>query len=265
MRTVLEHVEELRKRVVRILISIAIVAGLSFVLSIKQFTFGQVTLPLPYPDPANNLASQVIAFVKAETLPKYVQLIVTSPGQAFVSQMYASLFLGVLLSTPVILHEVAAFISPGLYENEKRLIRNIMIPTTILFSVGCVFGFVLVVPFSMDFLYGYAVSIGAQTFITLDELISFVLLFVLAFGVSFELPVIMWALSTVGLIKPQFWKNNWRYAVVAITIFGAVITPDGSGVTMWFVALPMMALYVVGYISVRNKSTASAQRSQQSG
>jgi sec-independent protein translocase protein TatC len=264
MRTVLEHIEELRKHMVRILISVAVIAGLSFVLSIRQFTFEDVTLPLPYPDPANNLASQVIDFVKNATLPKYVQLIVTSPGQAFLSQMYASIFLGVLLSTPVILYEIAAFISPGLYENEKRLIRNIMIPTTILFIIGCAFGFFFVVPFSMDFLYGYAVSIGAQTFITLDELISFVFLFVLAFGVSFELPVIMWALSTVGLVKPQFWKNNWRYAVVAITIFGAVITPDGSGITMWFVALPMMALYAAGYLSVRKKTTSS-RHSQQSG
>jgi len=264
MRTILEHVGELQKRIVRILVSVAIITGLSFVFSIRQFTFEGVTVPLPYPDPTNNLALQMIEFVKNETLPEYVELIVTSPGQAFISQMYASIFLGILLSTPVILHEVTAFISPGLYENEKRLIRKIMIPTMALFIVGCVFGFTFVVPFSMNFLYGYAVSIQAQTFIALDELISFVLLFVLAFGVSFELPVIMWVLSTVGLIRPEFWKDNWRYAVVVITIFGAMITPDGSGVTMWFVALPMIALYGAGYLSVRKKS-APSQPSQRSG
>jgi sec-independent protein translocase protein TatC len=263
MRTVLEHVGELQKRIVRILVSVMLIAGFSFAFSIREFTIEGVTLPLPYPDPANNLASQVIGFVKNETLPEYVELIVTSPGQAFLSQMYASIFLGVLLSTPVILYEIAAFISPGLYESEKRLIRKIMIPTMALFIVGCIFGFTFVVPFSMDFLYGYAVSIQAETFITLDELISFVFLFVLAFGVSFELPVIMWALSTVGLVRPEFWKENWRYAIVVITIFGALITPDGSGITMWFVALPMIALYGAGYLSVRKKS--ASQHSQRSG
>ena len=264
MHTVLEHIEELRKRIVRILVSVGVITGLSFVLSIRQFTFRDIILPLPYPDLSNNVASQLIDFVRNATLPKYVQLIVTSPGQAFVAQMYAAIFLGVLLSTPLILYEIASFLSPGLYETEKRVIRNTMVPTTILFIVGCVFGFVFIVPFSMEFLYGYAVSIGAQTFITLDDLVSFVLLFVLAFGASFELPVIMWVLSTVGLVKAQFWKNNWRYAFVAITIFGAVITPDGSGITMWFVALPMMVLYIAGYLSIRRKSTSS-QHSQQSG
>jgi len=106
MRTILEHVGELQKRIVRILVSVAIITGLSFVFSIRQFTFEGVTVPLPYPDPTNNLALQMIEFVKNETLPEYVELIVTSPGQAFISQMYASIFLGILLSTPVILHEV---------------------------------------------------------------------------------------------------------------------------------------------------------------
>ena len=109
------------------------------------------------------------------------------------------------------------------------------------------------VPFSIDFLYGYAVPIGAQTFITLDELISFVVLFVVAFGISFELPVIMWVLSAIGIVDAKFWRNNWRYAAVAIVIFGAVITPDGSGFTMWFVALPMMALYLAGYLVIKRR------------
>lgn len=257
-RAILEHVEELRVRIVRILISVSIIAVFSFVFSIREFDFGDFILPLPYPDPANNIALLAIDFVENRTLPEYVELIVTSPGQAFLSQMYAALFLGVLLSTPIIAHEIAAFVSPGLYETEKHLIRKIMIPTSLLFIAGCIFGFFVVVPFSMEFLYGYAVAIGAQTFITLDELISFVLLFVLAFGISFELPVIMWALSTVGLVSPKFWKDNWRYAVVAIVIFGAVITPDGSGITMWFVALPMIALYGAGYLAVRKKKITAS-------
>lgn len=257
-RNILEHIEELRKRIVRILISVAGITVFVFVFAIKPFTLGDMIVPLPFPDFSNNISAQLIESVESYVLPKYVKLVVTAPSQAFLAQMYASIFLGVILSTPVIAHEIAAFVSPGLYENEKRTVRNIIVPTTVLFIVGCIFGYLFVVPFSFDFLYGYAVAIGAQTFITLDELISFVVLFVVAFGISFELPVIMWVLSAIGIVDAKFWRNNWRYAAVAIVIFGAVITPDGSGITMWFVALPMMALYLAGYLVIRRRKKPTA-------
>lgn len=252
-RNILEHMEELRKRIVRILISVAGITIFVFVFAIKPIALGDITIPIPFPDLNSNIAAQMIESVESYVLPTYVKLIVTAPSQAFLARMYASIFLGVVLSTPVIAREIAAFVSPGLYENEKRTIRNIIVPTTVLFIGGCIFGYLFVVPFSIDFLYGYAVPIGAQTFITLDELISFVVLFVVAFGISFELPVIMWVLSAIGIVDAKFWRNNWRYAAVALVIFGAVITPDGSGITMWFVALPMMALYLVGYLVIRRR------------
>ncbi|MCP8323677.1 MAG: twin-arginine translocase subunit TatC, partial [Candidatus Methylarchaceae archaeon HK02M2] len=104
-----------------------------------------------------------------------------------------------------------------------------------------------------DFLYGYALPLGAQTFLTIDEFISFVLLFTLSFGISFQLPIIMVVLTSIGLIEPEFWKKNFSYAVLAIVIFGAIITPDGSGITMWFVVIPMMILYILGYLFVHRK------------
>jgi sec-independent protein translocase protein TatC len=80
-----------------------------------------------------------------------------------------------------------------------------------------------------------------------DDFISFVLLFMLAFGLAFELPVLMYGLTALGIISSEFWKKNWRFAAIAIFVFGAIITPDGSGITMFLVALPMLALYVLGY------------------
>ena len=79
------------------------------------------------------------------------------------------------------------------------------------------------------------------------------LLFLLAFGASFQLPVIMYALTVSGIVAPNFWKENARYALVIIIIFGAVITPDGSGITMWFVAAPMLALYGGAYFVIRRR------------
>ena len=88
----------------------------------------------------------------------------------------------------------------------------------------------------------------------LSEFLDFVLWFSLAFGIAFELPVVMYGLSYLGIVTPEFWKKNWRYATIAIFIFGAVITPDGSGVTMMLVSIPMLFLYVAGYIAVVQRS-----------
>jgi len=109
----------------------------------------------------------------------------------------------------------------------------------------------LVIPFTLNFLYNYGESIGAETFLTVNDFITFVLQFILGFGIAFQLPIIMYVLSLSGLTDSKFWQKNFRYAIIIITIFGAVITPDGSGITMWFVALPMIALYALGIIAIR--------------
>ena len=82
------------------------------------------------------------------------------------------------------------------------------------------------------------------------DFVTFILQFLLAFGFSFQLPLVMYAISASGAVDVDFWRKNIRYAIVAIVIFGAVITPDGSGVTMWFIAIPMMALYVTGLVFI---------------
>lgn len=109
----------------------------------------------------------------------------------------------------------------------------------------------LVIPFTLNFLYNYAEFIGAETFLTVNDFVTFVLQFILGFGIAFQLPIIMYVLSLSGLTDSKFWQKNFRYAIIIITIFGAVITPDGSGITMWFVALPMIALYAFGIIAIR--------------
>jgi len=132
------------------------------------------------------------------------------------------------------------------------MVQRMVFPATVLFILGSLLALFFVIPFTMGFLYRYGLALGAETFITIDELISFVVFFVVAFGISFQLPVIMWLISKAGIVDANFWKANWRYVFVGLVIFGAVITPDGSGITMWFVALPMMGLYVLGYLSTRS-------------
>jgi sec-independent protein translocase protein TatC len=98
----------------------------------------------------------------------------------------------------------------------------------------------------LDFLYRYGESAGLITFLNVIDFVTFVLQFLLAFGLSFQLPLVMYAITASGMIDSDFWRKNIRYAIVIIVIFGAVITPDGSGVTMWFIAGPMIGLYLAG-------------------
>jgi len=130
---------------------------------------------------------------------------------------------------------------------------KVILPMFLLFIFGVVFSYILVIPFTLNFLYKYGESIGAETFLTVNDFITFVLQFILGFGIAFQLPVLMYVLSLSGLTDSKFWQKNFRYAIIIITIFGAIITPDGSGVTMWFIALPMIALYAVGIVMIRRK------------
>ena len=316
--SIAEHVDELRIRLIHIIICIVIITIFSMSFGIKtavvpitlpsgegsQPTF--ITLYYPYPDPLDNIALQLTSFMKDTLLPSEVKFIQTAPGQVFFAQVYISLLIGLICSLPIVIREIFGFISPAFVQinrkeetgdtdvatskpdhekddndNEvdgdlqnninnnlkqtkkgharssssfsKINIIKIFLPVILLFVFGVVFSYLLVIPFTLNFLYSYGESIGAETFLTVNDFITFVLQFVLGFGIAFQLPIIMYLLSLSGLTDSKFWEKNFRYAIIIITIFGAVITPDGSGVTMWFVALPMIALYAVGIIAIRRK------------
>jgi sec-independent protein translocase protein TatC len=136
------------------------------------------------------------------------------------------------------------------------MVSRIIVPASLLFAAGAIFSYLLVIPFAFTFLYAFAPA-GTVQFVSIMTLVSFTLQFMIAFGLSFQLPIFMWILTKVGIVQPRFWRDNWRYAFVAMVIFGAVITPDGSGITMWFVAMPMAALYFGGYIVAKRSVFAT--------
>ena len=257
--SILDHIDEFRTRFIRIIITIGALALFSFSFGLREYTIEGTKILLPFPGPFNNIASQAIRMFERDLLPDYVSVIVTAPSQALVAQLYFSLFLGVALGMPIIIREVSAFFGPALYSDERKRILKLALPATFLFLLGAAFSYILITPFTIDFLYRYGEVVVQETFITIDEFMRFVLLFTLAFGLSFELPILMWLLTVVGIVEPSFWRKNISYVVIIITIYGAIITPDGSGITMWFVAIPMLLLYIIGYFiinrSLGKKST----------
>ncbi len=247
------HLEELRKRVLRIVIVIGIIAVFVLMFHMEPFEFAGTTLYYPNPEPLDNIAAQITKHMKDTLVPENVQLIQTAPGQAFFAQVYIAALVGIVVGMPVIIKELVGFIKPALKENEINVSRSISIPALGLFVVGCVFSYNFVIPYILEFLYRYGESAGLITFLNVMDFVTFVLQFLLAFGLSFQLPLVMYAVTGSGIIDSNFWRKNIRYAIVIIVIFGAVITPDGSGVTMWFIAGPMIALYFAGMVIIERK------------
>jgi sec-independent protein translocase protein TatC len=270
--SIAEHFDELRIRIIHIVICIAVITIFSMSFSIKT-TILPIALPsqdagqqenlkiyYPFPDPLDNVALQLTSYMKDTLLPSGVKLIQIAPGQVFFAQIHISLLIGLICSLPIVIREIFGFISPAFDQtknNRKSFSKinlfRVISPMFLLFLLGVVFSYVLVIPFTLNFLYKYGESIGAETFLTVSDFITFVLQFILGFGIAFQLPVLMYVLSLSGLTDSKFWQRNFRYAIIIITVFGAIITPDGSGVTMWFIALPMIALYAVGIIAIRRK------------
>ena len=216
----------------------------------------QIPMLLPALGP-NNVATQFFVGLKNDLVPAQVGgLNVTfayqEPWDAYIVMFKVAFFLALLTSSPVISIQVGRFIGPALRPSEKRLIARVMIPVLLLFLAGVLLCFIVVLPFTFRLLYG-AQIVGGATLLILyaDSFINFVLLFALGFGLAFQLPVLMYGLGALGIVGADFWKKYWRFAVIGIFAFGALITPDGSGVTMMLVSLPMLALYVGGYAATR--------------
>ncbi len=249
-----KHLEELRRRLIRIVIVIGGISAFLLMFHAEPFQISEFTLYYPVPEPTHNIAAQITNYMRINLVPEDVQLIQTAPGQAFFAQMYVAALVGVVVSMPMIIREMVGFIKPALKENEINISRNISLPALGLFIVGCVFSYNFVIPYILEFLYKYGEGAGLVTFLNVMEFVTFVLQFLLAFGFSFQLPLVMYAVSASGMTEPDFWRRNIRYAIVIMVIFGAVITPDGTGVTMMFVAGPMIGLYVAGMIIIERKA-----------
>jgi sec-independent protein translocase protein TatC len=258
-----DHFSEMRSRILRVSIIILIIIVFCITFGFKIYSINlsiinisiSLSLPFIYPDPFNNFAIQVTSFMKDSLLPVEVELIQTAPGQAFFAQIYVAALLGIIISIPLLIREIYEFILPAIEEKEKKRINLIkmLISTVSLFITGLIFSYLLVIPFTLEFLYKYGESIGVETFLNINDFITFVLQFLIGFGISFELPLIMYIISLSQIIDRDFWRNNLRYSIIIIVVFGAIITPDGSGVTMWLIAGPMIFLYLIGIFLVELK------------
>jgi sec-independent protein translocase protein TatC len=224
--TVVEHLDELRRRLI---ISVAAV-GLA---SVVGFVFYRPILDFlqePYREAVESLPNTITS-----------DLIVTTPTEPFLAFIKIGLFSGLLIALPVILYQVWRFITPGLTQRERRYAIPFVLSSLVLFAAGTVFAF-MVLPRGLSFLFSFGGD-NLVPLLTIDRYLSFLFFLILAFGLSFELPLVLLFLTGVRVISSSQMRRWRRYAALGTAIFAAVATPTADPYTMLLMWIPLYLLY----------------------
>jgi len=231
----LHHLEELRRRIIVCVVALTVSVGVCwfFAWDILHILEG----------PAGNI---VLHYMK--------------PMEPFLVRFKLALYGGVLLSLPVLLFEVMAFLSPALKNNERKYTVLVMVMLVVFFGIGVAIGYYLILPVGIKWLLNIA---GDQMtpVISASEYVTFTGWFMLAVGIAFETPMFIWMLVALRVLTPEQLRKQWRWAYLVILVFSAIITPDWSPVTMLLVAIPMVILYEISILlarfTVRRRSAAA--------
>ena len=184
-----------------------------------------------------------------ESLAEGSEVIAYKMGEQFFVAVIVSFFASLMISLPVIFYQLWSFVAPGLYENEKKMVIPFVVSATFMFTMGAAFAYFVVFPYGFQ----YLVNFGGQTIqgmISIGEYLGFFLKLIFGFGVSFELPVFAFFLASVGLIDDQSLIGFFRYAVLIIFVFAALLTPPDI-LTQFLMAGPLIILYGVSILIVR--------------
>ena len=220
----LEHLDELRKRLMWAIA--ALFGGFLIALFFIDRIFGFIMRPL------------------AATLPEGRKMIYTEPTEAFLLQLKVAALAGVVISAPAVMWQLWLFIAPGLYRREKRLALPFIVSTSLLFVAGAAFNHYVVFPIAFTFLGSFTKDY-MEFMPRITPVFSLYSQLLLAFGIIFQMPVLVFTLARLGLVTAGFLWKNTKYAVLIIFVISAVITPTSDVVTQTLMAAPMLVLYVV--------------------
>jgi len=222
----LDHLEELRKRIIYSIISVAV--GFFACWGYREQIYGIMQKPIMNALKANGMAEK---------------LVYLNPTEPFNLYLKVSALAGLFLTSPFVLYQVWMFISPGLYRKEKRYVVPFMISTIALFSAGGYFGYRFVYPYALNFLIDFGKQF--QPMITIGEYTSLFLSIILGMGLIFEMPILVFFLALMGIVSAGFMWKNFRYAILVIFVIAAIVTPTTDILNMCIFAAPMIALYGV--------------------
>ena len=223
----LDHLEELRKRIVRSAIAVAAGTAVCWIYREKIYAFMQ---------------KPIMDALHMQGLPE--KLVYLNPIDPFNLYLKISMLAGLFLTSPFVLYQVWMFISPGLYRREKRYVMPFMASTISLFTLGGYFGYRIAYPRALEF---FVVRFNGQfqPMITINEYTQLFLSIVAGMGLIFEMPILVFFLAFLGIMSPGFMLKNFRYAILVIFIIAAIVTPTPDVVNMCIFAAPMLALYAL--------------------
>lgn len=217
--TLVEHLEELRRRII---ISLIVVAA----VTIFAFPF----------------APKILALLKAPSAGSIGKLVYFDPAEAFMIHIRIAFFAGLAISMPVMLYQLWAFLSPALGPKTKRHGLLFLSSSITAFVSGASFGFFVLLPAAVKFLLGFSTE-SLEPLISVSSYVSFALGLTLGSGLVFEMPVLSFLLSKMGVINYRVLRRVWKYAVIAIFILAAIVTPTPDIFNMTILAIPMLFLY----------------------
>ena len=220
--SLMEHLDELRRRIVHSAL----------------YLFGGFIV-------AYYFHERLYGFVEAPLDRLHIKLNYTHPMDPLNLYLQVSLIGGAIIASPFILYQVWLFIAPGLYQRERRFVVPFMVATVGLFLTGAFFGYWYVLPGALKILI---VDFGSKfnSIITIEEYTGFFMSVILGLGISFEMPVLIFFLAMFGIVSPAFLWKNIRYAILAVFLVAAIITPSPDPWTMCIYAIPMLVLYLIG-------------------
>jgi len=223
------HLLELRSRLIKAILALAVV--LAALVPFANRLYAWLAAPL------------------VSRLPEGAHLIATEVASPFVTPLKLAFYAALFISMPVILYQLWAFVSPGLYKHEKRLARPLLVAALVLFYTGCAFAYFLVLPAAFRFLTAVTPQ-GVEMMTDITHYLDFVMLMFFAFGLCFEVPVAVVVLAAVGIVDLDKLRKGRRYAVVGAFAIAAVVTPPDI-TSMIMLAIPMCLLYELGVLAVR--------------
>jgi sec-independent protein translocase protein TatC len=223
------HLEELRQRLIKCFIAVAVGFVASYAFKEKLF--------------------QILVAPLMKVMQAGDHLIYTNLPEAFFTFLKTAFLSGLMLASPIILYQFWMFVAPGLYDREKRLLLPIVFLSTFFFVGGALFGYFIVFPFGFEFFLSFATE-SIRPLPSMKEYLKFASKLLLAFGLVFELPLVITAMARLGIVSVPFLKKNRKYAILVFFVGAAMLTPPDV-VTQIMMALPLMLLYEISILGAR--------------
>ncbi len=256
-----DHLEVLRWHIIRAVIAITIFAILSF--TFYDFVFNDIIMgPKKLDFWTYRMMCKVGEMMNLEGFcvdRMAFNIISTELAGQFMIQINSCLLMAVAMGFPYLLFEVWLFIKPALTDIERKSARGFVFYATLLFIIGALFGYYIVVPLSVNFLANFSLSTEIENQITIDSYLSTVATLTLGCGIIFLLPILIFILSKIGIMTPEFMRASRRYAIVVILVIAAIITPTADIITLLTVSAPMFILYELSIMVSSNVKKAKLQ------